>query len=212
MLQQSRYNCTNPPNVTSGEEPADEDWHWKVAEVRHCERTEHFIEKCFILYKEASLSRMHTLIKCCLFQLQGALLLASLIQVFIGMSGIVGFLMKFLGPLSIAPSIVLTGVYLFNFTKECVVSHQLPLLLQRESSLEACSNRCSIASSQWWVTLGCLFTIVLLAMFLKDCEYKTCWCESGKCKDCISCFIPVLRMLAVTDASMCMHMYHQLTL
>ena len=41
-------------------------------------------------------------------------MVASLFQVLIGFSGVMGFVMKFIGPLSIAPTIALAGLALFD--------------------------------------------------------------------------------------------------
>ena len=47
-------------------------------------------------------------------QIQGAIMVASLFQVLIGFSGLMGFLLKYIGPLSIAPTIALAGLALFD--------------------------------------------------------------------------------------------------
>lgn len=46
------------------------------------------------------------------FQIQGNLALASVTQVLIGCTGFVGILLKFIGPLTIAPTIALIGLSL----------------------------------------------------------------------------------------------------
>uniref|UniRef100_A0A3P8X4Y8 Si:dkey-106n21.1 n=1 Tax=Cynoglossus semilaevis TaxID=244447 RepID=A0A3P8X4Y8_CYNSE len=46
-------------------------------------------------------------------QIQGAILVSSLIQIVIGFSGLVGFVLKYIGPLAIAPTINLIGLSLF---------------------------------------------------------------------------------------------------
>jgi hypothetical protein len=48
------------------------------------------------------------------FQVQGAIIVASLLQVIIGATGTMGFLMKYIGPLTITPVITLTGLSLFD--------------------------------------------------------------------------------------------------
>ena len=47
-----------------------------------------------------------------LFQIQGAIIVASLLQIIVGFSGIVGILLRFIGPLAIAPTIALIGLSL----------------------------------------------------------------------------------------------------
>ncbi|XP_078572969.1 solute carrier family 23 member 2-like [Branchiostoma floridae x Branchiostoma japonicum] len=47
-------------------------------------------------------------------EIQGAIMVAALFQVFLGFSGIMGLLMRFIGPLVIAPTITLVGLALFS--------------------------------------------------------------------------------------------------
>ncbi|KAM7002881.1 xan_ur_permease domain-containing protein [Tautogolabrus adspersus] len=46
--------------------------------------------------------------------LQGSIMVGSLFQVFIGFSGLIGLFMRFIGPLTIAPTIALIGLSLFD--------------------------------------------------------------------------------------------------
>lgn len=48
------------------------------------------------------------------FQVQGAIMVASCFQILVGFSGIIGFLMRFIGPLTIAPTITLVALPLFD--------------------------------------------------------------------------------------------------
>lgn len=47
-------------------------------------------------------------------QLQGSIMVGSLLQVFVGFSGLIGLFMRFIGPLTIAPTISLIGLSLFD--------------------------------------------------------------------------------------------------
>lgn len=47
-------------------------------------------------------------------QLQGAIMVASCVQMVVGFSGLIGFLMRFIGPLTIAPTISLVALPLFD--------------------------------------------------------------------------------------------------
>lgn len=47
-------------------------------------------------------------------QLQGAVMVASCVQMLVGFSGLIGFLMRFIGPLTIAPTISLMALPLFD--------------------------------------------------------------------------------------------------
>uniref|UniRef100_A0A3Q0R1Q9 Solute carrier family 23 member 1-like n=1 Tax=Amphilophus citrinellus TaxID=61819 RepID=A0A3Q0R1Q9_AMPCI len=46
--------------------------------------------------------------------LQGSIMVASLLQVLVGFSGLIGFLMRFIGPLTIAPTVSLIGLSLYD--------------------------------------------------------------------------------------------------
>ncbi|KAM8891006.1 xan_ur_permease domain-containing protein [Spinachia spinachia] len=46
--------------------------------------------------------------------LQGSIMVGSLFQVFVGFSGLIGLFMRFIGPLTIAPTIALIGLSLFD--------------------------------------------------------------------------------------------------
>ncbi|KAM6168226.1 solute carrier family 23 member 1-like [Erethizon dorsatum] len=47
-------------------------------------------------------------------ELQGAIMVASCVQMLVGFSGLIGFLMRFIGPLTIAPTISLVALPLFD--------------------------------------------------------------------------------------------------
>ena len=48
------------------------------------------------------------------WQIQGAIIVASLFEVFLGVSGLIGLLLRYIGPLAIAPTITLVGLALFD--------------------------------------------------------------------------------------------------
>ena len=47
-------------------------------------------------------------------QIQGAIMVASLFQVFLGFSGLMGFVLRYIGPLTITPLVALTTLSLFE--------------------------------------------------------------------------------------------------
>ena len=49
-----------------------------------------------------------------LFQVQGAIAVASLFEVVVGFCGVLGLLLQYIGPLAIAPTISLIGISLFR--------------------------------------------------------------------------------------------------
>lgn len=56
-------------------------------------------------------------------QLQGSIMVASVLQILVGFSGLIGFLMRFIGPLTIAPTISLIGLSLYNSAGDKAGSH-----------------------------------------------------------------------------------------
>ncbi|CAN9507678.1 unnamed protein product [Ophioblennius macclurei] len=60
-------------------------------------------------------SRMRTL--------QGSIMVASLVQILVGFSGLIGFLMRFMGPLTIAPTVSLIGLSLYDSAGDKAGSH-----------------------------------------------------------------------------------------
>ncbi|XP_034384037.1 solute carrier family 23 member 1-like [Cyclopterus lumpus] len=55
--------------------------------------------------------------------LQGSIMAASLLQILVGFSGLIGFLMRFVGPLTIAPTVSLIGLSLYDSVGAKVGSH-----------------------------------------------------------------------------------------
>eukprot|EP00057_Strongylocentrotus_purpuratus_P030948 XP_783160.3 PREDICTED: solute carrier family 23 member 1-like [Strongylocentrotus purpuratus] len=56
-------------------------------------------------------------------ELQGAVLIASLYEMFVGFTGITSLVLKFIGPLTIAPTIALIGLSLFNVASANASQH-----------------------------------------------------------------------------------------
>ena len=46
--------------------------------------------------------------------MQGAIILSGLVELLIGFTGVIGLMMRFIGPLTIAPTIALIGLDLFT--------------------------------------------------------------------------------------------------
>ncbi|XP_034018592.1 solute carrier family 23 member 1-like [Thalassophryne amazonica] len=55
--------------------------------------------------------------------LQGCIMVASLLQILVGFSGLIGFLMRFIGPLTIAPTVSLIGLSLYDSAGQKCGSH-----------------------------------------------------------------------------------------
>ncbi|XP_072508739.1 CCR4-NOT transcription complex subunit 4 isoform X3 [Notamacropus eugenii] len=76
-------------------------------------------------------------------ELQGAIMVASCVQIIVGFSGLIGFLMRFIGPLTIAPTISLVALPLFD-------------------------SAGSDAGIHWGISAMTIFFIVLFSQYLKN--------------------------------------------
>ncbi|XP_058390763.1 solute carrier family 23 member 1-like [Diceros bicornis minor] len=76
-------------------------------------------------------------------ELQGAIMVASCVQILVGFSGLIGFLMRFIGPLTVTPTIFLLALPLFD----CAAND---------------------AGSHWGIAAMTIFLIVLFSQYLKN--------------------------------------------
>lgn len=60
---------------------------------------------------------------CVSLKLQGSIIVGSLFQVLVGFSGLIGLFMRFIGPLTIAPTISLIGLSLFDSAGSSAGNH-----------------------------------------------------------------------------------------
>ncbi|XP_005405542.1 PREDICTED: solute carrier family 23 member 1-like isoform X3 [Chinchilla lanigera] len=75
-------------------------------------------------------------------ELQGSIMVASCVQMLVGLSGLIGFLIRFIGPLTIAPTIALVALPLFN-------------------------SAGNDAGTHWGISALTIFLIVLFSQYLK---------------------------------------------
>ncbi|XP_003202231.1 solute carrier family 23 member 1-like [Meleagris gallopavo] len=76
-------------------------------------------------------------------EVQGAIIVTSCFQIFVGFSGLIGFLMRFIGPLTIAPTITLVALPLFDSAGDKAGQH-------------------------WGIAFMTVFFIVLFSQYLKN--------------------------------------------
>ncbi|XP_049749328.1 solute carrier family 23 member 1-like isoform X2 [Elephas maximus indicus] len=76
-------------------------------------------------------------------ELQGTIMVASCVQMLVGFSGLIGFLMRFIGPLTIAPTISLVALPLFD-------------------------SAGNDAGNHWGIAAMTIFLIVLFSQYLKN--------------------------------------------
>ncbi|XP_041531546.1 solute carrier family 23 member 1-like [Microtus oregoni] len=89
-------------------------------------------------------------------ELQGAIMVASCVQMLVGFSGLIGFLMRYIGPLTIAPTISLVALPLF----------------------ESAGNDAGI---HWGISALTIFLIVLFSQYLKNVVVPVPVYGRGKC-------------------------------
>jgi len=68
------------------------------------------------------------MIVCCVLQIQGAVMCAAVFEVVIGVTGAVGAMLRFIGPLCICPTVSLLGLSLFK-------------------------SAAAFAAKQWWIAM-----------------------------------------------------------
>ncbi|XP_078512623.1 solute carrier family 23 member 1-like [Lissotriton helveticus] len=90
-------------------------------------------------------------------EIQGAIIVSSLVQIVLGFSGLIGFLLKFIGPLAIAPTITLVGLSLF---------------------IEAGKK----SGVHWGVTAMTIALILLFSQYLRAIEFPLMSYTKGKWK------------------------------
>uniref|UniRef100_A0A672UPK5 Solute carrier family 23 member 1 n=1 Tax=Strigops habroptila TaxID=2489341 RepID=A0A672UPK5_STRHB len=88
-------------------------------------------------------------------ELQGAIIVASCFQIFVGFSGLIGFLMRFIGPLTIAPTITLVALPLFDSAGDEAGQH-------------------------WGIAFMTISFIVLFSQYLKDVPVPLPSYQGGK--------------------------------
>lgn len=76
-------------------------WHPRIREVRDISTAskEGLITQCVCV---------------CVFQIQGAIIVSSTIEVVIGFCGLPGLLLEYIGPLTITPTVTLIGLSVFT--------------------------------------------------------------------------------------------------
>ncbi len=88
-------------------------------------------------------------------EVQGAICVASVFQLVIGYFGIIGIMLKYITPLTVAPSVSMIGISLFASASEN-------------------------ASLNWPVSLATIFTMILVSQYLKDVPIPVPWYQVSK--------------------------------
>uniref|UniRef100_A0A8C4HX62 Si:dkey-106n21.1 n=1 Tax=Dicentrarchus labrax TaxID=13489 RepID=A0A8C4HX62_DICLA len=102
-------------------------------------------------------------------EIQGAILVSSLLQIVLGFSGLVGLVLKYIGPLAIAPTINLIGLSLF---------------------IEAGKK----SGGHWGIAALTVCLILLFSQYLSKCMFCVGWSSSlnalfGMCGAWLVCFL-----------------------
>ncbi|XP_005098105.1 solute carrier family 23 member 1 [Aplysia californica] len=106
-------------------------------------------------------------------EVQGAICVASLFQVVIGCSGVLSFFLRYIGPLTIAPTITLIGLSLFE-----VAAYK--------------------ASSHWWISITTIVLIAIFSQYLKNIDIPVPSMNRGK--SCSVIRLPVFKLFPVLIA------------
>ncbi|XP_064613919.1 solute carrier family 23 member 1-like [Liolophura sinensis] len=103
-------------------------------------------------------------------EIQGAILVSALFQVVIGFSGLMGFILRFIGPLAIVPTITLIGLSLFGAAA-------------------------AQAANMWWIAVLTMFLIALFSQYLRDVSIPFPVYRRGS--GCGVYFVPIFRLFPV---------------
>uniref|UniRef100_H2ZM06 Solute carrier family 23 member 2 n=1 Tax=Ciona savignyi TaxID=51511 RepID=H2ZM06_CIOSA len=103
-------------------------------------------------------------------EVQGGIAVASCLQILLGFTGAIGFLLRFIGPLTIAPSVALIGLDLFSAAYDK-------------------------ASSQWGIAITA-FVVVVCSQYLKNIKVPTP--TFSRRKKCHVSWTPVFKMFPVS--------------
>ncbi|XP_077327309.1 solute carrier family 23 member 2-like isoform X2 [Lithobates pipiens] len=132
-------------------------WKCQESEMLLYNGTENFSAN----YTESWQSRMR--------EIQGAIILASVLQLLLGFTGLIGLLLKFIGPLSITPTITLIGLSLF----------------------QEAGKKCG---SHWGIAALTIALIIIFSQYLRNIEMPLISYSKGKWK--ISTY-PVFKLFPV---------------
>ena len=72
-----------------------------------------------VIYVDGIVTMYRTLI----FQIQGGIVVASLTQIFIGCTGIMGLVLQYIGPITVMPTITLVGLSLIDVSNRYCSTH-----------------------------------------------------------------------------------------
>nr|CAB3266161.1 solute carrier family 23 member 1-like [Phallusia mammillata] len=106
-------------------------------------------------------------------EVQGAIAVASVLQIVLGLTGAIGFLLRFIGPLTIAPAVALIGLDLFS---------------------AAYFN----ASVQWGIAMFTAFVMILCSQYLKNIKVPIP--TFSRAKKCHITRTPLFKMFPVLFA------------
>ncbi|GFO34290.1 solute carrier family 23 member 1 [Plakobranchus ocellatus] len=103
-------------------------------------------------------------------EIQGAICIASLFQIVIGLSGAMSFVLRYIGPLTITPTVTLIGLSLFE------------LAAQK-------------SASQWWIAFTTVFLITLFCQGLKSVTVPVPTCSGMR--RCSRMRMPVFKLFPI---------------
>nr|XP_015205203.1 PREDICTED: solute carrier family 23 member 1 [Lepisosteus oculatus] len=107
-------------------------------------------------------------------EIQGAIIVSSLVEVLIGCLGVPGLLLRYIGPLTVTPTVSLIGLSVF----------------------QAAGDR---AGSHWGLSLLSIFLIVLFAQYLRNAQFPVPTYDRQK--GCTTVKIQIFKMFPVRSAS-----------
>ncbi|XP_033762509.1 solute carrier family 23 member 1-like isoform X2 [Pecten maximus] len=106
-------------------------------------------------------------------EIQGAIMVASVFQVVIGLTGIMGVVLRFIGPLAVTPTVALIGLGLFP-------------------------EAADLASKQWYIAVMTMVLIALFSQYLRDISIPVC--RFSRETGCGTYKLPIFKLFPVLMA------------
>ncbi|XP_060067638.1 solute carrier family 23 member 1-like [Ylistrum balloti] len=103
-------------------------------------------------------------------EIQGAIMVASLFQVVIGLTGIMGVVLRFIGPLAVTPTVSLIGLGLFP-------------------------EAADLASKQWYIAVMTMVLIALFSQYLRNISIP--FCRYSRQDGCGTYKLPIFKLFPV---------------
>ncbi|KAI8499870.1 hypothetical protein Bbelb_221870 [Branchiostoma belcheri] len=133
-------------------------------------------------------------------ELQGGLMVASVLEILLGFSGVIGFLLRYIGPLSITPTISLIGLSLIpvtaNFASKQWGVAVISLAARHRQWLPGISTVLgALTDKQWGVTAKTMVLMLLFSQYLQ--RFSLPFPAFNRKRRCHVVWLPIFKLFPV---------------